>query len=147
MPNPDTRTETDTREWPVAVNEDGSISYRRWPSEHPKHLEQIAVVPLARAVAAEGERDENFAVVEKLAGFLADPRDERECDCHGEGIDWEGDEWTVCECVLRAIGDLPVGEPMWTCGRDVMETGLGVFTAVNQAAREHFPASDNKRDK
>jgi hypothetical protein len=54
------------------------------------------------------ESAERMAVIERLAGVLADPSDDRECDCHGEGIDQEGDEWTLCECVLRRIGDLPV---------------------------------------
>jgi hypothetical protein len=51
------------------------------------------------------EMAERMAVIEKLAGVLADPSEDRECDCHGEGIDHEGAEWTLCECVLKRIGD------------------------------------------
>jgi hypothetical protein len=67
--------------------------------------------PEVDELPGDGQPDElieRMAVIEKLAGFLADPSDDRECDCHGEGIDQEGDEWTLCECVLRRIGDLPV---------------------------------------
>lgn len=52
------------------------------------------------------ELTERMAVIEKLAGALADPNDDRECDCQGEGIDQEGAEWTLCECVLKRIGDV-----------------------------------------
>jgi len=51
------------------------------------------------------ESDERMAVIELLAGYLADPADE--CDCQGDGLDWEGSEWTLCECVLKKVE--PVG--------------------------------------
>lgn len=46
---------------------------------------------------------ELMAVIELLARHLADPSDDRECDCQGEGLDWEGSEWTLCECVLKKV--------------------------------------------
>jgi hypothetical protein len=48
----------------------------------------------------ERESNERFAVVEMLCGKLADP----ECgECQGDGLDYEGSEWTVCDCVLDAL--------------------------------------------
>ncbi len=54
------------------------------------------------------ESDERMAVIELLAGYIADgpiqglPRD-HECGCEGEGLDWEGSEWTLCDCVLKKV--------------------------------------------
>jgi hypothetical protein len=63
------------------------------------------------AICAAGEKRreladpaaELMAVIELLAGYLADPSDERKCDCCGEGLDYEGSEWTLCECVLKKV--------------------------------------------
>jgi hypothetical protein len=69
----------------------------------------VAVPPVVQGTERDPGPDgmaERMAVIEKLAGFLADPSEDRECDCHGEGIDQEGDEWTLCECVLKRIGDV-----------------------------------------
>lgn len=54
------------------------------------------------------ESDERMAVIELLAGYIADSPVHRllrdhECDCAGEGLDWEGSEWTLCECVLKKV--------------------------------------------
>lgn len=40
------------------------------------------------------ELSERMSVIERLASALSDPQCE---NCEGEGLDYEGDEWTLCE--------------------------------------------------
>ena len=38
--------------------------------------------------------------IQRLARVLANPA----CECEGEGVDWEGDEWTLCpSCVMVGV--------------------------------------------
>jgi hypothetical protein len=68
---------------------------------HATGVEPTPAAKLADDVLQEST--ERMAIVEKLAGHLAD----WDCaDCNGEGLDWEGQEWALCACVLRKIGDL-----------------------------------------
>jgi len=46
------------------------------------------------------ESAERMQCIEKLASYIADD----DCEsCEGWGLDDEGAEWTLCECVLEKI--------------------------------------------
>lgn len=48
----------------------------------------------------DAEMHERMATIALLAGHVGDDQCE---NCEGEGLDYEGAEWTLCECVLHAI--------------------------------------------
>lgn len=53
------------------------------------------------------ESRERFALIAKFAKALANP--ECEADCEGTGIDWEGSEWSLCECSLSRLQAIESG--------------------------------------
>jgi hypothetical protein len=50
--------------------------------------------------AVRKELSERLDWIERLAETLADDH----CDfCDGEGIEYEGDEWSICKCVVKHL--------------------------------------------
>jgi hypothetical protein len=46
------------------------------------------------------ELSERLEIIRRLAAALAAV----DCDsCEGEGMDYEGDEWALCECVMTHL--------------------------------------------
>jgi hypothetical protein len=79
----------------------GWLACREWAEK--RHVERMGPVVLAtseqerRAIAAEERERETRQALDKVCALVAVP----DCaSCHAEGIDWEGDEWAPCECVL-----------------------------------------------
>ena len=69
---------------------------RRWALQAEARARELE----ARVKELEEACREGHAALELLASHLS----EDDCAvCVGDGLDYEGDEWTLCECVERAL--------------------------------------------
>lgn len=74
------------------------------PSEAEHELTLMLGVPFVRestlpTVTDDQESKEHTNLIERFARVLATP----DCNNCDEGIDWEGSEYTLCECVLKRL--------------------------------------------
>lgn len=69
-----------------------------------------AAYDAARSGEAGGEQEsrERFELIQRFAQAFANP--ECDADCEGTGIDVEGSEWTLCECVQSKLERIEAGE-------------------------------------